>query len=343
MINNMERNVKMQSYCKVVFLMFALLTVSLFTACDPDIESSRNKSSVQEADPSEQKPSEQDDELSEQEFELSEQEEARLQELREVEKKDWDFKPGQTAGERKVVTLNGVEFAFRWCPPGVFMMGSPESEHEVTLTKGFWIMETEVTQKQWKTVMRNNPSEFKGDDLPVEKVSLVDCAEFCKKCTEYGFLVQPPTEAQWEYACRAGTTEAYAGNLGDMAWFRSNSGDKTHPVRMKKPNAWGLYDMHGNVQEWCLDWYQDMSNRSETDPLCWYCLDEKYDPAKGFVDNPRYTSPYKTDTPYSPRFRVIRGGNFMCEDWCCRSASRGSIGQYYTGKDIGFRAIVIAQ
>ena len=172
--------------------------------------------------------------------------------LQALKQKLSELKSGQTAGERKVVTVNGVEFAFRWCPAGTFTMGAPTSEeglynetqHEVTLTKGFWMLETEVTQKQWKAVMGTNPSFFKGDDLPVESVSWNDCQEFCEKTG-----LQLPTEAQWEYACRAGTTDAYAGNLDEMAWYYSNSGNKTHPVGTKKPNAWGLYDMHGNVWE----------------------------------------------------------------------------------------------
>ena len=111
------------------------------------------------------------------------------------------------AGERKTAVVNGVLFAFRWCPAGTFMMGSPisqarrkgaEEPHLVTLSKGFWMMETEVTQKQWEAVMGNNPSGFKGDDLPVENVSWYDCQEFCKKCSELGLPVKLPTEAQRE-------------------------------------------------------------------------------------------------------------------------------------------------
>ena len=197
--------------------------------------------------------------------------------------------PGTKAGERKTVTVNGVEFAFRWCPPGTFMMGSPKSEeghgkdenrHQVTLTSGFWMMETQVTQKQWKAIMGNNPSRFKGDDLPVEHVSRYDCQEFCMKCTQLGLLVQLPTEAQWEYACRAGsTTKFFWGNTlnGDKANCDGNypSGTETKGQYLKKPisvisyepNAWGLYNMHGNVWEWCSDWYAtDYPNGSVTDP-----------------------------------------------------------------------------
>ena len=225
------------------------------------------------------------------------------------------------AGDRDVKIINGVEFAFRWCPAGTFTMGSPsdesgrssdETQHEVTLTKGFWMMETEVTQRQWKAVMGNNPSCFKGDDLPVEHVSWGDCQDFCKKCTQLGLPVQLPTEAQWEYACRAGTTGAYAGNLDEMAWYGYYETPKgtskeatTHPVGKKKPNAWGLYDMHGNVYEWCQDWEGDYPSGSVTDP----------------------TGP--TDGSY----RVDRGGSWGNNAGGCRSARRG----YYdpVGRDFG--------
>ncbi|MDO4571257.1 MAG: formylglycine-generating enzyme family protein, partial [Planctomycetia bacterium] len=160
---------------------------------------------------------------------------------------------------------NGVEYVWRWCPAGEFMMGSPsgekgryndEKQHRVTLTQGFWMLETQVTQRMWQSVMGNNPSKWKGANLPVEQVSWNDCVKFCEKISELsGLKIQLPTEAQWEYACRAGTMGAYAGNLGSMAWYDSNSGGRTHEVKTKQPNAWGLYDMHGNVWEWCSDWY----------------------------------------------------------------------------------------
>ena len=230
-------------------------------------------------------------------------------------------------GDRKVETVNGVEFAFRWCPPGTFMMGSPDTEegryddetqHQVTPTKGFWMLETEVTQKQWKAVMENNPSKFEGDDLPVEMVMWNDCQEFCKKCTQLGLPVQLPTEAQWEYACRAGTTGAYAGNLDDMAWYGAYSTSKgtstertTYPVGTKKANAWGLYDMHGNVWEWCQDWNADYSSGSVTDPA----------------------------GPENGSFRVYRGGSWYYYAGYCRSASRFS--DVPEGRDgyLGFRVL----
>ena len=225
------------------------------------------------------------------------------------------------AGDRMTYTVSGVVFAFRWCPPGTFTMGSPtteegrysdETQHQVALTKGFWMMETEVTQKQWKAVMGNLPDcGFKGDDLPVERVSWNDCQEFCRKCTQLGLPVQLPTEAQWEYACRAGTTGAYADSLGEMAWYGSNSSGKTHPVGTKKPNAWGLYDMHGNVWEWCQDWKADYPSGSVTDPA----------------------------GPSTGSYRVRRGGSWNDLARDCRSACR----YYYEPVDrfygLGFRVV----
>ena len=230
--------------------------------------------------------------------------------------------PDAKAGERQTETVNGVEFAFRWCPPGTFMMGSPndennryidETQHKVTLTKGFWMLETEVTQKQWKAVMGKNPISFTGDDLPVEMVSWNDCQEFCKKCAKLGFHVQLPTEAQWEYACRAGTRSSYSGNLDEMAWYDFNSGVKTHPVGTKKPNAWGLYDMHGNVFEWCQDWYGEYPSGSVTDPTgsssvapCVYRGGSCYSDARYCRSAYRYCL-VPRDRKHGLGFRVIRG------------------------------------
>ena len=161
-----------------------------------------------------------------------------------------DFVTARKAGDRMVKTVDGIEYAFRWCPAGTFTMGSPSSEpgrkdnetqHEVKLTRGFWMLETEVTQAMWKSVMGENPSLFNGAQKPVEYVSWNDCQTFCTKLSsKLSGMVSLPTEAQWEYACRAGTTGAYAGDLDAMGWYDSNSGEKTHPVGQKKPNAWGF-------------------------------------------------------------------------------------------------------
>ncbi len=179
-----------------------------------------------------------------------------------------EFPSDPNVGDRIVLTAGGIEYAFRWCPPGEFMMGGDKYDfekpvHKVKITRGFWLLETEVTQAMWESVMDANPSFFKGKRNPVEQATWNDCQEFCKELSQkLGRQVQLPTEAQWEYACRAGTTGAYAGTLDELAWYNANS-MRTHEVRQKKPNAWGLYDMHGNVYEWCSDYYDaDYYDRS---------------------------------------------------------------------------------
>lgn len=231
-------------------------------------------------------------------------------------------------GARMVKEINGVEFAFRWCPAGLSTIGSPETEEgridnekqcQITIPNGYWMLETEVTQKQWKAIMDSNPSINVGDDLPVDNVSWNDCMEFCKKCKELDFPVLLPTEAQWEYGCRAGTTGAYAGNLDELAWYGSNSGDKSHPVKTKKPNRWGLYDMHGNVWEWCLDRYSKSPCANAADPE---------DSSKGVI-------------------HVARGGSYDGTRFRMRSAARTDNGQSSNPnpildlkyKCIGFRVV----
>ena len=163
-----------------------------------------------------------------------------------------------------------------WCKPGTFMMGSPEDEkgrtmgrvetqHEVTLTKGFYLGKYEVTQEQWEKVMGTNPSLSKGATLPVEMVSWDDAMEFCE-----GWVYTLATEAQLEYACRAGTTTTYA--FGDtitpeQANISSDTKPRTKVVGTYPANAWGLHDMHGNVWEWCSDWYADYPSGSARDPV----------------------------------------------------------------------------
>ncbi len=172
---------------------------------------------------------------------------------------------GKRAGDTKILKLpGGATMEMVWCPPGTFTIGSRDGAHQVTLTKGFWLAKTEVTQAQWKSVMGSNPSDHEGDgNLPVERVSWTECDAFCKRAG-----LELPTEAQWEYACRAGSTGEYAGTgrLEDMGWYDDNSDGQTHPVGQKQPNAWGFYDMHGNVEEWCADWFGDYPKGPVTDP-----------------------------------------------------------------------------
>jgi len=185
------------------------------------------------------------------------------------------------AGEKETIifTGNGVTFKMVRIPAGEFLMGSPsnkpgrdndETQHRVRISRDFWLGQTEVTQGLWKAVMGSNPSHFSdcGDDCPVEQVSWNDCQDFIRKLNGLvsGGNFRLPTEAEWEYACRAGTTSPYAGALDAMGWHDKNSWNQTHRVAQKAPNAWGLYDVHGNVWEWCEDWYGDYPSGSVTDP-----------------------------------------------------------------------------
>jgi formylglycine-generating enzyme required for sulfatase activity len=210
-------------------------------------------------------------------------------------------------------------------PEGAFLMGSPENEpgrhpnegprHRVTV-RSFYIGKYEVTQAQWRAVMGGNPSGFKGDDLPVEKVSWNDAKEFCRKLSEMtGEEYRLPTEAEWEYACRAKTTGAYPGDLDAMAWYNKNSDSRTHPVGRKQSNAFGLYDMQGNVWEWCEDdWHSSYTN-APNDGSAW-------------VDKPG-RSPY----------RMVRGGNWYHTAANCRSTNRGSYSLDARIDILGFRLV----
>jgi formylglycine-generating enzyme required for sulfatase activity len=177
------------------------------------------------------------------------------------------------------VLTNSIGMKLKLLYPGQFMMGEGSGyHHQVKLTKPFHLGVYQVTQEQYQKVMGTNPSRRKGARNPVGRVSWEDAVEFCTKLSEMpeekkaGRVYRLPTEAEWEYACRAGTTTKYCfgdneSQLGEYAWFGENSGGKTHPVGEKKPNAWGLYDMHGNVWEWCEYWYRDYPKGAVTDPV----------------------------------------------------------------------------
>ena len=208
-----------------------------------------------------------------------------------------------------IETIKGAGIEMVRVPSGKFLMGSPSDEidrqkhegpqHEVMISS-FYMGKYEVTQSQWRAVsalpkveidLPVNPSKFKGENLPIEQVSWYEAWEFCKRlsmATKKSYRL--PTEAEWEYACRALTTGRYAGELISFAWFNVNSGSKTHPVGQKQANQFGLYDMHGNVWEWCLDWYGEnyysqSPNMNPTGPVDGA---QRVNRGGGWVDNSSY-------------------------------------------------------
>jgi formylglycine-generating enzyme required for sulfatase activity len=226
------------------------------------------------------------------------------------------------AGQR---WTNSIGMKFVQIPSGTFTMGSNSSEgeshekppHTVTISRSFYVATTEVTQVQWKAVMGSNPSKFQGDDLPVEQVSWNDAKEFIRKLnTKEGTTRNRlPTEAEWEYACRAGTTGDRYGDMGSTAWYDPNSGGTTHPAGQKQVNAWGLHDMLGNVYEWCEDWKDAYPNGNVTDPR---------GPSSGWG-------------------RVVRGGSWLIHANRARCDFRDFFTPEERRDDVGFRVVAAAQ
>lgn len=219
----------------------------------------------------------------------------------------------------------GIEFVL--IPPGTFMMGSTNHGsneklvHQVTISQPFYMGEYEVTQQQWLYVMGSNPSHFKDcANCPVEQVSWEDTQNFINKLNEGndGFRYRLPTEAEWEYACRAGTTGDYAGSLSEMAWYEENSGGTTHVVGQKQPNAWGLADMHGNVSEWCEDWYHENYYGAPTDGSAWLSGGQQ-------------------------KSRVLRGGSWDYDALLSRSAFRTDRTPDSRNRNYGFRIVAVAR
>ena len=277
---------------------------------------------------------------------------------------------GNQAGDRRTLMVDGVEYGFCWCPPGTFTMGSPEGEkdrenfetqHDVTLTKGFWILESEVTQHFWRCVtgrtirdelllgktniggvfdvneMKKIERIGQGDEYPIYFVSWEEANEFCRLLgRKTGLAVALPTEAQWEYACRAGTSGPFAARHDiqkrqedggaevtslsvidptDLGWFLENSAGGTHPVKTKLPNPWGIYDMHGNVWEMCTDRYAKD----------YYSASPQNDPAG----------------PESGLNRINRGGCWFSFEKFCRSACRFRNAPDYRYNNLGFRVVIV--
>jgi formylglycine-generating enzyme required for sulfatase activity len=226
---------------------------------------------------------------------------------------------------------NGIAMDLVHIPAGSFLMGSPETEkdrygneplHVVTISKPFYMGKFPVTQAQYEQIMGANPSQNKGKDLPVEKTTWPDAREFCKKLGEAAKrTVRLPTEAEWEYACRAGTRTPYPSGddeeaLKRVAWYKGNSDRVTHPVGQKEPNAFGLYDMIGNVWQRCQDWYGDYPAAAVTDP----------------------------QGPAAGEWSTLRGGSAFDYPPDCRTACRGRSGPGPGPRNIhffiGFRVVV---
>jgi formylglycine-generating enzyme required for sulfatase activity len=232
---------------------------------------------------------------------------------------------GSAAGpDRLMLDLGGgVTMELVRIPAGSFVMGddkgfdNEQPPHQVTISRDFYIGKYEVTQAQWTAVMGTNPSGQKASSLPVEMVSWDDAEAFVERLSsQTGHDLRLPTEAEWEHACRAGTTTRYyfgddEGDLGNYAWAASNSEGSIHPVGQKLPNAWGLYDTLGNVWEWCSDWYDEDHYRQST----------ALDPAG----------------PASGEARVLRGGGYLLRDMSVRCATRGHHPPELRFRDLGFR------
>lgn len=234
---------------------------------------------------------------------------------------------GEEKPAKGEMVTNSLGMKFVLIPAGTFIMGSASDElgkgtdellHKVTISKFFYLQATEVTQRQWREIMGTNPSHFKdcGDDCPVEKVSWDDTQKFILRLNEREGITKYrlPTEAEWEYACRAGSTTRFCfGNdeakLGEHAWYCNNSGACIHSVGHKKPNAWGLFDVHGSVWEWCQDRYGDYPLSPVTDPT----------------------------GPSSGTFRLVRGGAWDGHARLSRSANRYRFNPKCRFHLIGFR------
>ena len=223
---------------------------------------------------------------------------------------------------------NGINIDMVRVEAGTFTMGATaemedpndneKPTHRVTLTNDYYIGKYEVTQALWQTVMGNNPSMFKGDNLPVEQVSWDDCQEFISKLNRItGKMFRLPTEAEWEYAARGGNKSRgyqYSGsnNLSDVAWYGNNSGDETHAVGTKQPNELGIYDMSGNVWEWCQDWYETYSSSSQVNPT----------------------------GANSGSCRVVRGVSWYNNARDCRLSLRGSNTPDFRSSNLGLRLVL---
>jgi len=238
------------------------------------------------------------------------------------------------------VITNSIGTKLVLIPAGEFMMGSPDRarddepeyfarenqkpQHRVRITRPFCLGMYEVTQAEWKEVIGESPSQFKGSRRPVEMVTWEQVVEFCRRLSaREGKTYRLPTEAEWEYACRAGSTTQWCfgdskADLRKYAWYSDNSAKTTHPVGTKKPNAWGLYDMHGNVEEWCADWMGESYYKKSR-------LDDPTGPSQASIGD----------------YRVCRGGHYADRPPWFGSAFRNSWGCRVRWNFLGFRVAMV--
>lgn len=245
--------------------------------------------------------------------------------LKTMTKPDWAEVVGRDKyGRFTDIEIKDVRQRMRWIEPGSFLMGSPDEEaeryndeiqHNVQITQGYWLADTACTHELWEAVMGVNSLTAENDTYPITHVSWYDARIFCEKLSQItGKKYSLPTEAQWEYACRAGSKTGYCfgpdeKELKDYGWYNKNANNASHSVGGKKPNKYGLYDMHGNVWEWCSDWFAEYNEDDQVDPL----------------------GPDEGET------RILRGGSWLESAGNCRCAYRfhGDPGLYYYY--IGFR------
>jgi formylglycine-generating enzyme required for sulfatase activity len=224
------------------------------------------------------------------------------------------------------VMANQLGMEFVYIPAGSFVMGSDKGgtderpARRVTIRKGFYLGRYEITQAQWQVVMGTNPSNFKGEDLPVEQVSWTDAQTFVKKLNERNeaFRYRLPTEAEWEYACHAGMTGESMGALDQLAWYFNNSAGKTHPVGLKQANAWGLHDTLGNVWEWVEDVYHESYRGAPTDGSAWLAGGDQ-------------------------RYRILRGGSWIDNAFYCRINERIRATPETRQRNSGLRLVAVAR
>lgn len=223
--------------------------------------------------------------------------------------------PAMRTGQTKVNPKDGLTYV--WIQPGTFTMGCSQGDiecapnerpaHEVRITGGFWIGQTDVTQLAWRQVKGTDPSHFKGPQLPVETVNWNEAQSYCQTVG-----MRLPTEAEWEYAARAGSSGSRYRHIDLIGWYSANSGGKTHDVMQKQPNAWGLYDMLGDVWQWTADWYADKyAGNAETDP----------------------------QGPATGQYRAMRGGSWYFDPAFLRASFRSWLVPEFRLYDIGFRCL----